>query len=146
LNFVRKWKKNLWIKYVLVSFDAQNSLHSQNKNTKKEQIQVQYRNGAKDVLFLESKMFFICKKMFFFQEQIMICSWKSNIFDPFSVLDLNPNEKKNTISKSVAEAWGIPYARWWIFVYGPGTIRNSIILKSTKSLSSVWLLHFGVCA
>jgi hypothetical protein len=31
----------------------------------KEQIQVQYRNGAKDVLFLESKMFF-------FQEQIMI--------------------------------------------------------------------------
>jgi hypothetical protein len=58
-------------------------------NTKKEQNQIQYRNGAKDVLFLESKMFFS-------QEQIMICAWKSNIFNTFSVLDLNPNEKKNT--------------------------------------------------
>jgi hypothetical protein len=31
------------------------------QNTKKEQIQVQYRNGAKDVLFLGSKMLFIWK-------------------------------------------------------------------------------------
>jgi hypothetical protein len=29
------------------------------KTRKKKQIQVQYRNGAKDVLFLESKMFLI---------------------------------------------------------------------------------------
>jgi hypothetical protein len=40
--------------------------------------------------------------MFFLQEQIMICSWKSNIFDTFAVLNLNPNEKKNTFSKSVS--------------------------------------------
>jgi hypothetical protein len=38
--------------------------------------------------------------MFFFQEQIMIFAWKSNIFDPFSVLDLNPNEIKEQFSKS----------------------------------------------
>jgi hypothetical protein len=28
------------------------------------------------------------------QEQIMICSWKSNFFDTFSALDLNPNENR----------------------------------------------------
>jgi hypothetical protein len=69
--------------------------------TLKTKIQVQFRNDAKDVLFLWSKMFFIWNNVLF-QEQIMICAWKSNIFDTFSVLDLSPNEKKNTIYKSVA--------------------------------------------
>jgi hypothetical protein len=35
------------------------TLHYKNINTKKEQFKVQYRNGAKVVHFLESKMFFI---------------------------------------------------------------------------------------
>jgi hypothetical protein len=49
--------------------------------------------GIKNVLNL--------KEMFFFQEQIMICAWKSNIFYTFTVLELNTNEKKNSFSKSV---------------------------------------------
>jgi hypothetical protein len=44
------------------------------------------------MFFFEIKNAFYLKKMFFFQEQIMICAWKCNIFYPFSVLD--------TISKS----------------------------------------------
>jgi hypothetical protein len=100
-------------------------LHSyKKKNTKKEKIKIQYRNGAKDVLFLESKMFFL-------QEQIMVCARKSNIFDTFSVLNLNPNEKKNTFSKSVIIFFAGQTFRWihdkvsiwngrmlvWIFCY-----------------------------
>jgi hypothetical protein len=77
----------------------------QKKNTKKEKIKIQYRNGAKDVLFLESKMFFL-------QEQIMVCARKSNIFDTFSVLNLNPNEKKNTFSKSVIIFFAGQTFRW----------------------------------
>jgi hypothetical protein len=49
--------------------------------------------GIKNVLYL--------KKMFVFQEKIMIFPWKSNIFDTLSILNLNPNEKNNTFSKSV---------------------------------------------
>jgi hypothetical protein len=40
----------IYVCYFIIAID---------KNTKKEQIQVQYRNSAKDDLFLESKMFFI---------------------------------------------------------------------------------------
>jgi hypothetical protein len=39
---------------------------------KKEQIQVQYRNGARDVFLFGIKNVLYLKKMFFFQGQIMI--------------------------------------------------------------------------
>jgi hypothetical protein len=63
--------------------EESNSKKNLNKNPKKEQ-----RNGAKDVLFVESKMFF-------FQEQIMICFRKSNFLDTFSALNLNPQKKEH---------------------------------------------------
>jgi hypothetical protein len=65
-------------------------------------------HGAKYVLFLEPKCSLFQINVLF-QEQIMICAWKSNIFDTFLVLDLNPNEKKNTFSKSVAILWPDSY-------------------------------------
>jgi hypothetical protein len=59
------------------------------------------KNKLRSSIGIKNILLKIWKKMLFFREKIMICTCKSNIFDTFSVLDLNPNEKKNTFSKSV---------------------------------------------
>jgi hypothetical protein len=63
------WRSKLFSIFETKTFRYTSPLHSSNKNTKKEQIQVQYRNGAKDVLFLETKMFLIWKKCSFFRNK-----------------------------------------------------------------------------
>jgi hypothetical protein len=89
-----------------------------------------YRNGTKDVLFWNQNVLYL-KKMFFFQEHIMIWTWKSNIFDTFSVLDLNSN-KKNNFSKIVLKF------EWPLFAFGWSLIK---LLQSLLILTKISILH-----
>jgi hypothetical protein len=61
----------------------------------------------------------------------MVCAWKSNIFGNFLVLDLNPNEKKNTFSKSVYYESSVDDER--LIVIFPNFLWHDIWLTHWKS-------------
>jgi hypothetical protein len=82
----------------------------------------QKKNKFRSSTVIVLKMFFfwnqkccLFEKKIFFQEKIMICAWKSNIFDTFSVLDLTPNEKKNAYSRSVVIVHVLHKIQVWRF-------------------------------
>jgi hypothetical protein len=92
------------------------------------------KNNFRSSTVMVIKMFFfwnqkcsLFEKMFFFQEQIMISTWKSYISDTFSVLDLNPNEKWNTFSKSLR-----------FFRQKKSQLWNFCAL-----LTQIWAVHFA---
>jgi hypothetical protein len=63
----------------------------------------------------------------FIEKKNQSFAWKSNIFDTFSVLELNPNEKKNTFSRSVSLIIDDGYFEWLF------RLLKNILLKTYKN-------------